>query len=90
MSERVTYKRLKDWIASYNKNNLHKVELSAFNDCYYIYDAETGNRICSDESPARTWELFCMWKYGFRAALEDVRTGKFVVEKGEIKYGNNT
>lgn len=89
MSDRVTYKRLKEWIASYNANNQHKVELSAFDDAYWIYDAETGNRLCSDISPARTWELFCMWKSGFRTALEDVRKGKFVVVKGEIEYGTN-
>lgn len=77
---RVTYKQLKQWIESYNKNNSHKVELSAFNDAYWIYDAETGNRIISDESPSRTWEMFCVWKDGYRTALEDVRTKKVEVE----------
>lgn len=76
MAERVTYKRLKQWIDQYNKNNTHKVELSAFNDMYWIYDAATGNRIVSDETPGKTWELFCIWKDGFRTALDDVRAGK--------------
>ena len=72
---RVTYKQLQQWIDQHNENNVHKVELSAFNDMYWIYDAETRNRIVCDDTPGRTWELFYAWRDGYRTALDDVRRG---------------
>lgn len=70
---RVTYSQLKGWVASYNENNAHKIELSAFDGSYWIYDAKTHDRIAVNSSPSLTWEIFCAWKAGYRAAKEDLR-----------------
>lgn len=73
---RTTYKNLKEWVANYNNAHDHKVELSAFDGAYWIYDAQTHERIVSDLTPAKTWELFCAWKAEYASAVRDMKEGK--------------
>lgn len=78
--QRTTYKRLKEWVAIHNDNWSFKVTLSAFNDCYYIYDADTHETIASGTSPQKCWDDFYQYRKGYCRALDMIRKGKVTVE----------
>lgn len=71
--QRVTFKILKEWINDWNRDNPnYQMVARSYNDYYHIEDWQTGRNICSAKSPGLVWDLFWIWKDGFRIGRESV------------------
>lgn len=88
MPTRITLQTVNQWIIEWNEGHTElPLSIRAYNGYYHIHREDTGDRICADSTPRKTWELFQIWQNGYYTACNMFTSGKMVVlkAKGEIK-----
>jgi len=68
--DRITYKKVKGWIGSWNENHPEvQFELSVYSGFYHLF--QNGENVITEETPRKLWEAFGYWKSGYFKGLEN-------------------